>query len=135
MNKTRIWITVCLVVFLAGCGGTANKKRVSVLQESIDNYVQALRWSRLDDAVVYHVNRDGEKAEIDLTPMESIRITDYSIKDKVLNSDFTEATVTGELDYYNTAYGTLKKMPLKQKWWFEEESGKWFLESDFPKFK
>lgn len=135
MNKARFWITVCLVVVLSGCGGASNKKRLSVLDDSIDRYVQALRWSRLDDAVSYHVGRDGGKAGIDLTPMEPIRITEYRIIEKIVNDDFTEATVTGELNYYHNEYGTLKKIPLRQKWWFEEESRKWYLESNFPVFK
>jgi hypothetical protein len=135
MNNVRFGIVVLLIVILGGCSGMTNKKRVTVLQDSIDDYVQALRWGRLDDAVAYHVNRDGTRAEINLAPMEPIRVTGYHIKEKVINEDFTEATVSGELSYYHNEYGTLKKIPLRQKWWYEEESGRWFLESDFPTFE
>ena len=75
------------------------------------------------------------KVDINLEPMETIRVTGYHIKDKIINEDFTEASVSGELNYYHTEYGTLKKIPLSQKWWFEEESDRWFLESDFPTFE
>lgn len=135
MKKTLFWITVCLIVALSGCSGVKTKRRVLTLDDSINHYVQDLRWSRLDDAAAYHVNRDGQKADIDLKAMEPIKITEYRIIDKKVNDDVTEATVTGELEYYNNEYGTLKKISLHQKWWFEEKSGKWFLESDFPKFK
>ena len=135
MNKTRFWISACLLVVLSGCGGISNTKRMSILQDSIDIYVQSLRWARLDEAASYHVRRDGTKIEVDLAPMETVRVTGYSIKDKDVNDDYTEATVTGELNYYHTEYGTLKKIPLEQKWWFQQETGKWLLESDFPKFK
>ena len=135
MNKVRIGIVLYLVAVLSGCGGQGNKKRVSVLEESIENYTQALRWNMMDDAASYHVNRDGEKAMIDLEPVKSIRVTSYHITGKTINDDFTEASVNGELNYYSTDYGTLSELPLNQKWWYQESSGKWFLESDFPEFK
>lgn len=135
MNDARFCLTICLIVVLTGCTGVKTKSRVLSLDDSINHYVQDLRWSRLDEAAAYHVNRDGQKADIDLKAMAPIRITEYRIIDKTVNEDITEATVTGELEYYSNDYGTLKKIPLHQIWWFEEKSGKWYLESDFPKFK
>jgi len=67
--------------------------------------------------------------------METIRVTGFTITEKTLNEDVTEAVVKGELNYYRVDYGTLKKIDLNQTWWFEPDSKEWFLQSEFPQFK
>lgn len=130
----RIMIICCLTVLLVSCGA-ADKKKVADLNRAIDNYVAALRWSRIDDASRLHLDRDRNRPEIDTSAMEQIRVTGYKIKKKTIGKDLDEASVTSELDYYKTEYGTLEQMTLEQEWWYDEESKQWYIESDFPAFE
>jgi hypothetical protein len=129
-------INILVLLFaLTACGDSGVRKTVQDLDFAINDYAYALRWSRVDDAVAYHVNRDGDRPDIDLSAMQAIRVTGFTIREKNLNDDITGATVSGELDYYHNEYGTLRKVAYSQSWWYEPESKKWYLESDFPEFK
>jgi len=134
MMKCKVW-TLIFVLVISACGDAGIRKMVQDLDYAIDDYAYALRWSRSNDAVAYHLNRDGSRPQIELSVMESIRVTGFTIKGKALNDDLTEATVNGELEYYHNEYGTLRKTNYSQSWWYEPESKKWYVESDFPEFK
>jgi hypothetical protein len=124
----------CLVVLLAACGA-AEKKKAYDLNEAIDDYVAALRWSRGDEARSYHLTRDGERPPEDVSAMEDIRVTGYHIRKRAINQELDAASVTADIDYYQEEYGTLKHMTLHQEWWYNEELNRWFIESDFPTFE
>lgn len=131
----RSYKILALVMILTACGDSGIRKTVQDLDFAINDYAYALRWSRSDDAIAYHVNQDGSRPDIDISVMNAIRVTGFTIKQKDLNDDITAATVSGELDYYHNEYGTLRKIDYQQSWWYEPESKKWYLESDFPEFK
>ncbi len=128
-------LIVCgLLVLMVACGAAATKK-MNNLERSIDRYVAALRWSRPDEARSFHLDRDRNKPEIDTSIMDTIRVTGYKVRKKVVNEDLSEATVISNLDYYSNEYGTLKTMTLEQEWWYDEEAERWFIESGFPVFE
>ncbi len=127
--------TLFLLLVLAACGDANIRKRVQDVDYAIDAYAYALRWARIADAIAYHMDRDGNKPEIDLSMMDRIRVTGFAIREKILDEEISEVRVRGELSYYDTGYGTLKKMDFSQSWWYEPESKKWYLESAFPEFE
>jgi hypothetical protein len=124
-----------LVMLLAGCGDAVVRERVTDLDYAIDSYAYALRWSRSNDAVAYHMNRDGTRPVIDASAMSQIRVTGFSISEKTLDSDHNCASVKGVLNYYHNNGATLRTVEYTQTWWFEPESGKWYIDSAFPQFK
>jgi hypothetical protein len=124
-----------LVLFLCACGHMQERLKAQNLNKAIDEYAYALRWHRIDDAVSYHKNKDGTKPAIDLTPMNDVRVTGFSIDKKVLGKDMMDATVTGEYRYYKEDYGTLNTLKFEQHWWFDPEAERWYVDSAFPKFK
>lgn len=119
---------------LAACNGVGTRKKGDDLVTAMDEYVAALRWGRFDKAKEYHMQKDGERAEIDSSQLEYIRVTGHTIKKKTVNEALDEATVKMEIQYYHNEYGTLKKIVVDQVWWYQEDAKKWFLSSDFPKF-
>ena len=134
MNILIRLITIISLFTLLSCSGTAERKKLETLNEAIDNYAYALRWSRTDDAVAYHFNEDGAKPEIDSSIMDSVKVTGFEINDRIVNPEQTEATVKGELNYYRNNSATIRTIKFNQRWWFEDDTGKWFLDSDFPEF-
>lgn len=124
-----------LMLFLSACGDVAIRERVEDLDYAIDNYAYALRWSRSKDAVAYHMNRDGTRPSIDASVMEQIRVTGFTLTEKTLAPDHTEATVKGVLNYYYNNGVTLRTVEYAQSWWYQEETGKWYIDSEFPQFK
>ena len=43
--------------------------------------------------------------------------------------------VKGEIDYYTTNTGTLKKHPYTDVWWYSDAAKRWFNDSDYLQFK
>lgn len=135
MNRLVI-ILLCLATLLTGCnGGGGIKRKALSLDEAINQYVFALRWGRYQDAHEYHAEEDGSKPELNLDKLNRIRITSHTIFEKNVNTDLSEATVKGELNYYSTEYGTLQKVKLDQVWWYEPETKRWYLKGPLPAFK
>lgn len=131
----RIYLLLFLSIFLVACNGSNIKKKAINLDERIKQYNIALRWAMYDKLDKYHLTQEGEKKLIDRDLVENFRITSYKIRDKTVNEDISEATVKGEISYYNNEVGTLKKMPYEQIWWYDADIKVWFVESDFPVFK
>ena len=135
MNKL-ILVLICALTLIVGCNGSSGvKKKGSALETAVEEYVAALRWGRYQNAYDYHIDEDGSKPAFPRDKLEEIRVTGHAIFEKTVNEELTEATVKGELQYYNTEYGTIKKTPLDQIWWYEPESKQWFLKGKMPSFK
>jgi hypothetical protein len=129
-------ITACIVLLatLAGCNGGSVKSRLATLDLAISTYADALRWGRYDDAQKFHLTRDGETVALDEHTMADIRITGYSVRETNFDEEGTEADVQAEFKYFFTSRGTLQTKVVPQKWWYEEESKRWLLESGLPDF-
>ncbi len=135
MNRLILSL-LCAVTLLSACntgGGTKNK--ITSLDDAINQYVFALRWGRYKDAHEYHAEADGGKPALPLDKLQQIRVTGHEIYEKNVNEEITEAIVKGEINYYHTEYGTLRKLPLNQIWWYEPESKRWYLKGEMPKFR
>ena len=127
---------LCLILLLfCACSSTSIKHRVTELDDEISDYNVAMRWAMLDRIEAHHMGKDGEKMPMDRSSLDEIRVTDCKVQEKNLNGDVTEAVVKGEIDYYRTDTGTLKKLPYSQNWWYNEKMKRWFIDSDYLKFK
>ena len=131
----RVFISIAFILLLPACGGSGTAKRLETLDDAVNNYAQAMRWGRYEDAEVYHMARDGQRLKFNLDDLENIRITGYTVRDRELNKDMMGADVTGEYSYFSTSYGALRHVQFQQKWWYEEKSKRWFVEGGLPDFK
>lgn len=120
---------------MTGCAGANLKNQVDKLNTALTQYGVALRWGHYNQAISYHMNRDGEQLLADRNNLEHYNVTAFSPIDPVVNEDGTEATIPVEIDYYDKEYGTLRKIKEIQYWWYSKESKRWLIESDFPAFK
>jgi len=128
-------LVIISVVLIAACSSMTTQQRTSDLNDSLDRYAAALRWAYYSDALVYHINRDGKRPEVNLDRLDDFSVTGFEIKKKILNENQIEAFVSGELVYYSKEYGTVIKLKLEQNWWYNEEAKHWFIEGGFPDFK
>jgi hypothetical protein len=133
---THFKLPVFLLMFLLllACANQGEKQKAETLNDAINEYAYALRWGRIDDALTYHINDDGSRPDIDVSIMKFIRVTGFTIKQRTINPDQTEATVESELNYYHDQYGTLKSLEYIQLWLYMPDVKKWLLSSEFPKF-
>ena len=135
-HLTPLWAALLACLFLlAACKEGGVRKQVQDLDYAINDYAYALRWSRAGHAVEYHLRRDGSRPDIDLERLDGVRVTGFTITEKTLDADAGGASVKGELNYYHDDYGTLRTLEYSQSWWYEPETGRWYVESDFPQFR
>ena len=66
--------------------------------------------------------------------MDSIKVTGFEITDRNVNPEQTEATVEGKLNYYKNNSATIRTLEFNQRWWYEDNTKKWLLDSAFPEF-
>ena len=130
----KLTFSLALMFMLMACNSIGTREKGEGLVTTMDDYIASLRWSRFDKAKEYHVNKDDTRPEIDSSQLEYIRVTEHTIKKKTVNDALDEATVVIEMKYYHNQYGKVKKITFEQVWWLHEESKKWFLSSEFPKF-
>ena len=130
----KLIIVVFLAIVLAACNGLGARQKGDGLVTAMDEYVAALRWGRFDSAKAYHLKEDGSQPQFDSAQLEYIRVTGHTVKKKTINETLDEAEVEMEMQYYNNEYGTLKKINVNLVWWYDGNSKRWYLGSDFPKF-
>jgi len=135
MMNLRNILMLFILVILTGCAGANLRNQVDKLKTTLTQYGVALRWAHYNQAIAYHMNRDGEQILVDKNHLEHYNVTAFRPIDPVVNEEGTEATIPVEIDYYDKEYGTLRKIKEIQYWWYNEENKRWFVESDFPNFK
>jgi len=127
---------LCVMLLFSGCNsGGGVKKKILSLDESVEEYLAALRWGRYQDAWNYHAAQDGSKPAFPLEQLEQIRVTDHRVHEKDLNEDMSEASIKAQIEYYHTDYGTMRKAPLNQLWWYDPQARRWYLEGEMPQFR
>ncbi len=134
MNPRNILMLLTLIA-MTGCAGANLKNQADKLNTALTQYGVALRWGHYNQAISYHMNRDGEQPLVDRNHLDHYNVTAFRPIDPVVNEDGTAATIPIEIDYYDKEYGTLRNIKEIQYWWYNEESRRWLIESDFPAFK
>ena len=132
MRKLTFFLTLTLLI--AACNGISTRQKGEGLATAMDEYIASLRWGRFDSAKAFHLGKDDTQPQIDSSKLEYIRVTGHTVKKKTVNEALDEAVVEIEMEYYNNEYGTLKKIIIKQAWWYHHKAKSWYLSSDFPKF-
>jgi hypothetical protein len=134
MNKFRVVVyVICLAI--AACNGTNIRLKANSLETAIDEYSAAWRWALYNNIAAMHQDRDGGEINLDAERLKTLRVTGYRVAEKIINEAATEATVKGEIEYYNTTQGTLQKVSFEQLWWYDEARKSWFNAGRIPEFK
>lgn len=133
--KHNFSLLIILLLCLGACAGTVKRNKLEKFDDSLRQYNVDLRWGLYREAQQFHVDRDGKRAEIDLDTLAHIHITGYEVKEKIMNEELTGAQVTSEFSFFHDDYGKVKKVEFTHSWWFQPDTKRWFIESEFPVFK
>ena len=127
-------LPLLLACVLTGCNDTGVKIRLSSLDDAVQNYANAMRWGRYEDAQTSHLTRDGQRPMIEDEDIADVRVTHFVIRQTDFNEDKTEAKVSGQYKYYLTSSGMVRTIPFEQDWWYKEEDKRWFVANGPPDF-
>ena len=123
------------MMLLQSCNNFKVRETVEILEDSVTHYNVALRWAMYKEAYSYHYSPDGKQPQAKLDGLEEISVTGIEVTDKIINTEHTEANVETTVTYFLKTQGTIKKIKLNQKWWYNKQYKQWFVDSPFPEFK
>ena len=123
------------MTLLQSCNNFKVRETVEILEDSVTHYNVALRWAMYKEAYSYHYSPDGKQPQAKLDGLEEISVTGIEVMDKIINTEHTEANVETTVTYFLKTQGTIKKIKLNQKWWYNKQYKQWFVDSPFPEFK
>ena len=136
MKNFRIFLILfSLMMLLQSCNTFKIRETLEALEASVTNYTVALRWGMYKEAYSYHYSPEGKQPPATLDGLEEISVTGIEVIEKVINPEHTEAYVESTITYFFKTQGTIKKIKLKQKWWFNDQYKQWFVDHPFPNFK
>ena len=133
-NSGFFLISFLLMILLVSCNSFKVRDQIASLDSSITNYNVALRWGMYKDAYSYHYSPKGIQPPAKLDNLEQISVTGIEVTEKTINAEHNEAYVETVVTYFFQTEGSIKRIKLNQKWWFNEEFKKWFVDNAFPEF-
>ena len=133
------WGTVLagLMVLASGCAGASKvmpKERALALQQSAETYRKLIRWGDFSAASQYCRRRTGELAPFDPARYKSWKVSTYDVGDAQLGQDNAEARFVASMTFYSTDTGRAGALSDIQRWWYDKETKRWYLESPLPDF-
>ena len=135
MKKSMIFpISFLLMVLLQSCNSFKVRETVDALENALTYYNVALRWGMYKEAYSYHYSPSGKQPPAKLDGLEEISVTGIEVTEKTINKEHDEAYVETTITYFLKTQGTIKKLKLKQNWWFNKENKQWFVDYPFPEF-
>ena len=135
MKKSMIFpISFLLMVLLQSCNSFKVRETVDSLENTVTYYNVALRWGMYKEAYSYHYSPDGKQPPAKLDGLEEISVTGIEVTEKTINKEHNKAYVETTITYFLKTQGTIKKLKLKQNWWFNKENKQWFVDYPFPEF-
>lgn len=129
ISKTGLCM-LSLWFVLYGC--ISNPKMVD-LEDTLRAYDRAVRWGNYQMIPAFR-SKDKADEVLDYDRLKSIRVTGYSQKQFRVSDKGTEADQIVEIRYYDENVAREKVEIDSQKWNYDDDSNRWVLISDLPKF-
>ena len=125
---------VVFVMLILGCASMKTGEKMSQFDETSRAYVRAIRWGDYEGAYAFKKLTDREGALPDFEDYRSVKVTNYKVKQTIISEDQTKIIQIVDFQYYRLTDVTVKTLIDRQKWEYDEEQGRWFLQSDLPAF-
>ncbi len=136
--RFRWLFPILLMLLLASCASMDRNRRGDELRLSALHYAKALRWGDLPAALALTRYPEGEQAQakvVDLDKYSDLRVTHYEVGGLQPDADLKHARAVLELEYYFERNGRVHRMVVPQRWWYDEDSKRWYCACPFPDFR
>jgi hypothetical protein len=128
----RLIATVVCLFLLGGCSGLQTNVKMKRFARTAEGYSKAIRWSEYDVAAQFVKRSNQEEMMEDLTRLEDVRVTDYTVKNITTQKEDTEIAQVVEIQYYRTGEMIHKKKLIMEQWAYDQKEGQWYLTSRLP---
>ncbi len=125
---------VVLMLLIIGCASMEVGEKMSQFDETSRAYIRAIRWGEYEAAFAFKKLTDREEVLPDFEEYRAVRVTNYKVKQTIISEDQSKIIQIVDFQYYRMKDVTVKTLIDRQKWEYDEEQEKWFLQSSLPAF-
>lgn len=132
VNYPTLKFTFCFMLglLLSGC---SHDYQLMLAEEQFNGYGTAIRWNLFKRAVNYLAT--PAKPSPDWNYLKNVKVTSYRVEFRDLLPSGKVAMQTAEISYLPPNSMAEKKLIDEQRWKYDEDRGRWVLETGLPKFK
>jgi tryptophan synthase beta subunit len=125
---------VVFVMLILGCASMKTGEKMSQFDETSRAYIRAIRWGDYEGAYAFKKLTDREGVLPDFEDYRAVKVTNYKVKQTIISEDQTKIIQIVDFQYYRLTDVTVKTLIDRQKWEYDEEQGRWLLQSNLPAF-
>ncbi|MDJ0987013.1 MAG: hypothetical protein QNJ26_15845 [Desulfobacterales bacterium] len=125
---------IVIILLMLGCASMETGEKLSQFDETSRAYLRAIRWGEFEAAFAFKKLTDREEVLPDFENYRNVKVTNYKVKQTIISEDKTKIIQLVDFQYYRMKDVTVKTLIDRQKWEYDTEQEKWFLQSDLPAF-
>ncbi len=125
---------IVIILLMLGCASMETGEKLSQFDETSRAYLRAIRWGEFEAAFAFKKLTDREEVLPDFEDYRNVKVTNYKVKQTIISEDKTKIIQLVDFQYYRMKDVTVKTLIDRQKWEYDTEQEKWFLQSDLPAF-
>jgi len=129
------WGSLLCVLVLVGCATYDRHLQQERFEDITEAYGNAIRWGKYEVANGFRDIKGKEADKPDFEYLKNIKVSSYELKTVNISADGNVVQQDVEIEYYKIDQFIERTITDSQVWKYDEEEGRWFLQSDFPNFK
>lgn len=126
--------SIVFMLLIVGCASMKTGEKMSQFDETSRAYIRAIRWGEYEAAYAFKKLTDRQEAFPDFEDYRNVKVTNYKVKQTIISEDKSKIIQIVDFQYYRMKDVTVKTLIDRQKWEYDEEQQKWFLQSNLPSF-
>lgn len=125
---------VVFVMLILGCASMKTGEKMSQFDETSRAYLRAIRWGEFEAAHAFKKLTAKDEQLPNFEDYSTVKVTNYKVKQTIISEDKSRIIQIVDFQYYRMKDVTVKNFIDSQKWEYDKEQEKWFLQSDLPAF-
>jgi hypothetical protein len=131
----RLICSVLLALSLSGCASVDASKKTITYDKAMWKYETAIRWVDFGTANSLRRLEDQSAYTPDLSTLQHIRVTSYTLIQKTISEGNSQAQLAVEITYYNDQTMKLVTIIDNQIWKYDPVIKDWYISTPLPPFK
>lgn len=133
MCKSAVKGLVFILIIL-GCASMETGQKMGQFDETSRAYLRAIRWGEYEAAFAFKKLTARDEELPDFENYRTVKVTNYKVKQTIISEDKSRIIQIVDFQYYRMKDVTVKNLIDRQKWEYDKQQEKWFLQSNLPEF-